>query len=106
MWKNLPKWLKGGLIGLGIGILALLFQLIAFGTAESFKGPLEFLSWILLLLTLPSMFITMLLGGLVGSLTGNKEYAEAFFFLGRYLVPVIYFLIGALIGLVIPKKKI
>ncbi len=104
----MKAWLKQGLIGLGVGIVALLLQSIAFATGEILKGSLEWITWILLLPTLPAMYIAMIIGMIVGLIIGNAEAMQAFFFFGKYLTPIIYFIIGALIGLLTqkPKKKL
>jgi len=72
---------------LAIGIIALLLQALAFATADVTKGSMEWITWLLIIFTLPSQFIMMLFSG-----------SEAMFYIGRYLPPVIYFVIGAIIG--------
>jgi len=90
----MKTWIKGGLWGLGIGVIALILRGIAFLTANAFKGSLEFISWILLIPTLIIQLISMFIIPI-----GSSEIIMAL------LVLFIYALIGALIGWIISKIK-
>jgi len=79
---------------LAIGIIALLLQALAFATADVTKGSMEWITWLLIIFTLPSQFIMMLFSG-----------SEAMFYIGRYLPPAVYFIIGAFIGWIVGKIK-
>ena len=89
--KNWPAWLKGGIIGAIISLLVSLsyFFLIQLG----FGVPTFFL------FELPIKVASFIFGwGQV--LTGLRVYVSALIF-----SPIFYFIIGALIGLIISKIK-
>lgn len=90
-WRDLPTWLKGGIIGGIIGLVALLA--IPLGT---FSGDnvdmLIIIAGFPTFLALPSMFI-------IGTISHGNVLA------GIYLAPIIYFIIGAIIGWIVGKFK-
>ena len=105
-WKNLPTWLKGGIIGLIIGIL------ISFGNYLYyllFEQREIYLLWIkrpsiIRIVILFPFVIAAIISSLIG-LRGRGSilllpYRNLFIFLVGL---VIYFLIGALIGSIVEK---
>ncbi len=79
-WKNWPAWVKGGVIGI-------IFLIVIFVLKRNFANI------ILSIFTLPVYVIVLSLP--------DSLYNVAFFI----LTPIFYFLLGALIGLVISKIK-
>ena len=91
-WKNWPSWLKGGIIGGVIGIIALLaipLRSLSGDNADMLiivAGPFVFLG-------LPSMFI-------IGTIShGNIEA-------GIYLAPLVYFIVGAIILMILNQREL
>ena len=90
----MKKWLKYGLIGLVIGIIGLLGELL---------GKFVW-HWFLLLsyLNIPSFFI---LSSLLSLFFTGTDASWGVFIIGRWLAPITYFIIGAVIGLIVQKIK-
>jgi NhaP-type Na+/H+ or K+/H+ antiporter len=85
--KNKPTWLKGGIIGFIIGIIAILLSYI------------QIITMLGLFLAMPSWgLISLILHFLIPEVTFDTAGA-----IGLWLSPIIYFLYGAIIGWVINK---
>ncbi|MBI2558573.1 hypothetical protein HYW20_04575 [Candidatus Woesearchaeota archaeon] len=85
-WKDWPYWLKGGVIVLGIYLIATL-SLLPFG--ETGGNP-RFPLWLV-----PSLFPLFILIEILGDVQINP-----------YIIsPIFYFLIGSLIGWIVGKFK-
>lgn len=99
-WKNLPSWLKGGII---IIIIIILLFSIAFALDKISPskvgqfGKLSRSTFILFIIILPGAII---MGGNI--LDGTTT---AIIILALFLSGIIYFIIGSLIGLIISKLK-
>ncbi|MBU0761176.1 MAG: hypothetical protein KJ600_04505 [Nanoarchaeota archaeon] len=88
----MKTWLKGGLIGLGISLVGILGYFL--GAAYSIMpsvGPL-------MVLNVPNGLLLVAISG-----GGWRGFGPIYF--GIITAPITYFLIGALIGLVIGKIK-
>src|SRR3989344_2414354 len=104
-WKKLPYWLKGGIIGMGIGILAFLGLWIYSLTIPKsiFTGLMidnRQPNVLIILLLIPigiAVFLTELIGVRNSSILG-LIFSLLFSF-------IIYFTIGAFIGWIIGKVK-
>ena len=110
-WKNLPTWLKGGIIGLVTGILTLLgcylYQLWFEHTKQGdmFLAVIRKINPLEVLIVFPFVIaatISSLIGLRGTSLIFKLPYANALISL---LGLLIYFLIGAFIGWIIEKLK-
>ena len=96
-WKELPTWLKGGLIGLGIFLIFFLLIILIFNGRCGDMGCAEV--WILVFSTLPTVYLTSYFLNLLSIPMG---YNYLF-----YLVPGIiqYFILGSLAGYIYSKFR-
>ena len=96
----MKAWLKGGLIGVSIGLLGLIGLLLAgiwkwFGILHLLNFPIYY-------------FISVLQYGRVISiqyLFHGGQNIQMIMIYGNFIAPIIYFVIGSLIGLLIQKIK-
>ncbi len=103
-WKDFPTWLKGGIIGVIIGILTFL---VGYFYQELTKDKIRTMLvvekrlWLIILIFFP-VLISLLILELMG--IGDK-----YLVIVLLLSLIIYFLIGAFIGWIVgkikPKKK-
>ena len=87
--KNKPFWLKIGLIGLVIGLIAV--SLFSIEITAMLGLLLAIASW-----TPISLIISILIPEVTSDTAGK---------IGIWLSPIVYFLYGAIIGLIIDKIK-
>lgn len=109
-WKNWPYWLKGGLKGLGIGIILSLIPIVTvwvdLGGAEKNLRLLDILSWIMIFLAAPSLLILNFISSGTFSLPGSGDMTLlGLFMYSLVIVPIEFFIFGAIIGLIIGKRK-
>jgi len=83
------RWLKYGIIGFIIGLVGLIFALLG-------RSLLPVLS-IGAFLNFPAVAIISLFNG------GNMSFE--IFYTGGILAPIIYFILGSLIGMIVSKIK-
>ena len=96
VWKDWPFWLKGGLVGIFIYFLFIVFMISVYKQFFDLCGVYGCMSsWIILFSTFPINF-----------LYNELRIPGINFTYSTYLAVIIqYFLIGALIGWVIGKIK-
>jgi hypothetical protein len=104
-WKNLSYWLRGGIIGLIVGLFLLGIILIDGGVAQC-DGPegVSCNSWVGEIVMSIFLFIALPFV-LVGSSFNSSSFGPVgviLFFIGVFISP---FLWGALIGLIVGKIK-
>ena len=111
IWKNLPNWLRVGLI---IGIIGLISTLIFLFGVSVLGNTQEFIIWIFapfMIISLPGLIASLFLGiieicfPLVALCPPPKINPYAGFIISAIFNFIIYFFIGALIGFIIGKIK-
>ena len=97
-WKNLPMWLKGGIIGgtFSLFFIILLSYLLIVDKSQSGQGTI--------LLTFPVFFVAVIVAGFVG-LFLKTESNLLFWMIGMIGAFLFYFSVGALIGFIIGKSN-
>lgn len=93
----MKSWLKGGLIGLVVGVILIILGVFLFGFGASFLY--NFLGIFSFLIILPVYFVKYVL---------NCTQTGCMFlvlFISIVIVPLECFLIGAIIGLIVGKVK-
>ncbi len=90
-WRNIPYWLKGGIISTPIGILLFILA----NTIWKYNYNLLRYLYVILLIILS--------GGLEGGTSPLGKYPTLF--IVWFIFVLIFFGIGALIGLIIQKIK-
>ncbi len=90
-WKNWPCWLKGGVIGIGIGILISILEIIYWYTCSNCS---EVIGWLTMFLALP-LYIFF------GDSSINNFFIE--FVITNLTIILDLFIIGTLIGLIVGK---
>ncbi len=109
-WKDWPYWLKGGIVGVIVGIVLLFIPLILsyFVDVPSFI-PILSLIWIAITIFLIFIFCGVALEiDLGGGILGTCETRLPFYFslfLSTIIIGALFFGIGSLIGLIIGKIK-
>ena len=100
-WNKLKYWQKGGIIGF---LLSLSFVIYLWVALVYFQHePPNFFKFSLGFLILPPSFIVMILTKLFG---GQIEvFTIELMVITALITPMFYFLVGALIGLIIGKYK-
>ncbi len=97
-WKNLPYWLKGGILGAVISVIFFI-PLVLEGMIVRLRFP-KWFEFVFGMLHLPAVYIGL---GIIGA---TSKYEIWFFYLlGFFVDLLIYFLIGAFIGWIIGKIK-
>ncbi len=93
-WKNIPTWLKGGIIGVIVLVLFVLVMLILMFLSDSILFPLA--------IFLPRNFLVAYVAGLIGI-----EFSSylAMNLIALFVYIAAFFIIGSLIGLIIQKIK-
>ncbi len=97
-WKDWPTWLKGGVIGLFLGLF-IVFAYFVSDVSKSLFGGNSSITIMTIIITAPFILIYVFS---LGILFSNND---SLFRLGLYLSPIIYFIIGAIIGWIVGKIK-
>lgn len=109
-WKNLPTWLKGGIIGAVVGLVGIILYIImeplgnALGIYGGYSYPRAFdiiFGGIFLLGAFPVVFI---FGSLFLMLSGDTLAGMAGWVFA-WLSPLTYIVAGMIIGLIVDKIK-
>ena len=112
-WKNFSYSLKMGVLGFGIGLFGIILGLLGQIPAYYFSD-LKFallvgstLTGSAVSISFPSILLTILIGMIINipPIFIGDSSVWGLMFLGVIVSPVIYFLIGALIGWIVGKFK-
>ena len=107
-WKDLPSWLKGGVIFSSIVLIFYLIALVGENITNGFGG-LDFIIvpvfLLLVLLSAPLIFIFSKLGLFNLFFNSGEMFGSSPKLLGGIALLIFYFLIGALIGWIVGKIK-
>ncbi len=108
MWKNLPSWIKGGMIGILIFLIILIIFTFLFYRAESKLLPesrghsdYTYTSLILAPALLPGYVFTVIIG--LDSLINKDGFIS--YIMTSIFTCLIYLLIGVFVGWVVGKIK-
>ena len=95
-WKNLPSWLKGGIIAVGLELLFFIIFLIT--EIQIFESSLSSLNSVFGILSMP---LSILFWGLLF----GDDITSTMIYLSYILNIVLYFIIGVLISWFYSKLK-
>ena len=122
-FKNKPYWLKGGIIGLFVGLIGILFLITALiasmivSNAIPISGMSACASHLIAcgiwgisgsigsVINFGGLIFVWLLYPICNSIYHDTTCSFASFGLSFYLAPIVYFVIGAIIGFLINKMK-
>ena len=97
-WKELPYWIKGGIIGLVIGIVGSIFSSLFIPPLG--KPIIENFSLRLLFLQFVAISVLLALSGIFGC-NFKRDACTPEILLGYTITIIVFALLGTLIGLII-----